>query len=93
MSTSSSAAIGTVSETEAHIKVEYDPRYTGGDYTDVGDFAYIPVTLVDAFCKEGHDFEDALGLAFTKVTKQDAMHIVHYTSDEHFDHQGEPIEE
>lgn len=77
----------------AYIKVEFDPLFTGGDYSGVGEFVFIPVSLVDAFCEESpEDFEGALGLAFTKVTKQDAMHIVNYVSDETYDHQGELIE-
>src|SRR5258706_10223799 len=32
---------------EEFIEVEYDTTYAGGDYSDVGDFAYIPARLVD----------------------------------------------
>jgi len=35
-----------------HIEIEYDKSYWGGDYTQVGDYAYIPFELVDAIGAE-----------------------------------------
>jgi len=80
---------------EPHIKVEYDTSYTGGNYSDVGDFAYIPVSLIDAFIDESHDecFETALHAAFRKLTHLDSMHIVNFNSEERFTESGEAIPE
>lgn len=73
------------------IRVEFDPQYTGGDYSGSGQFALIPVKLIEKMAEQDPNFGDGVGQAFTKVTKLDCMHIVHYTTDEHYDKSGEMI--
>jgi hypothetical protein len=55
---------------EEFIEVEYDTAYEGGDYSDVGDFAYIPARLVD---------EIGMEKAFQRTTTHDPKHIIHWT--------------
>lgn len=82
--------------TEPCIRVEYDTAYTGGNYDGVGLFAYIPSSLVDAFAKEPtyvnarHD--ELVDAAFRKHMHMDSIHIVHYSSDEHYTKDGKLIE-
>lgn len=59
--------------TTAHIQVEYDLQFWGGDYSGVGQFAYVPATLVDELGVEE---------AFQAHTGIDPVHIVHYSLDE-----------
>ena len=75
-----------------HIRVEYDPLYTGGDYPGVGEFVFIPLSLIAQLAKQGPDGEDGVELAFTKYTTMDCMHIVSYTLDEYYDQDGERVE-
>ena len=82
-----------LAERSIHIRVEYDPLYTGGDYAGVGEFVLIPLSLIEEFSKQDPDGEDGVHLAFTKVTKLDGMHIVHYSLDEHYNQDGELIGE
>lgn len=79
------------SERQLHIRVEYDELYTGGDYDGVGHFAYVPVSLVEDMAKQDPDGDDGVELAFTKITKMDCMHIVHFSLDEHYNQHGELI--
>ena len=66
---------------QPHLQVEYDLAYCGGDYGNSGDFAYIPVALVDR-C-------GSVEQAFLKYTGHDPVHIVHYSEDELFDQDGD----
>jgi hypothetical protein len=66
-----------------HIRVEYDTHYTGGDYTDVGDYAYIPSALVEQMGVER---------AFYKTTDINSIHIVHWSADELFTAAGDSFE-
>lgn len=75
---------------EDHIKVEYDTRYTGGDYSGVGEMVYIPVSLI-AECGKHTSMDDAVDLAFRKQTHIDSMHIIHYTTDERYTKEGHLI--
>jgi len=70
---------------DRYIQVEYDLSYTGGDYNGVGQFALIPVALINTM--QGDVKE-----AFREHTKLDPSHIVHYTSDEVFNANGDLIE-
>jgi hypothetical protein len=81
-----------LNERQLHLRVEYDPLYTGGDYNGVGKFVLIPLSLIEEFAKQDPDGDDGVELAFTKVTKLDCMHIVHYTLDEQYNQDGELIE-
>jgi len=84
-------AKGVLAERQVHIRVEYDTAYTGGNYNGVGEFAYIPLSLVEAFAEQDQDGDDCVELAFTKITKLDSMHIIHYTMDEQYNQDGELI--
>ena len=65
---------------QPHLQVEYDLTYVGGDYSKTGDFAYIPVALVER-C-------GSVEQAFRNYTGHDSVHIVHYSEDELFDQEG-----
>lgn len=68
-----------------HFRVEYDPAFTGGEYHGVGQFAYVPLSLVD----EGLSPEEA----FTRHTGLAAVHMIHYTLDEPVTALGERFED
>jgi hypothetical protein len=63
------------------IRVEYDLNYAGGDYSQVGDFAYVPADCGDV----EEEFE--------KVTGYDRIHMIHYSPDELYDEQHDLIED
>lgn len=63
------------------IRVEYDPEYEGGNYSGVGQFAYIPVKMLEA--TQGETFESKVEIAFEKITGYFKKNIIHY-SDEIF---------
>ena len=67
------------------VRVEYDLNYWGGDYSDVGQFTYVPHEVIDRL--PGKDMDRKLKTAFT-VLVGDPRHIVHYTFDEVYDHEG-----
>ena len=67
------------------VRVEYDPDYTGGDYSSVGQFAYIPHEVIDRLPRNDPDAN--LKTAFT-VLVGDPRHIIHYTFDEPTDQDG-----
>jgi hypothetical protein len=67
------------------VRVEHDPDYWGGDYSDVGQFAYIPWEVLDRL--PGNDHDAKLKTAFT-VLVGDPRHIVHYAFDEPTDQDG-----
>ena len=76
------------------VRVEYDLEYFGGDYSDVGDYAYVPHYLLDRvktlFVEKRvlHNDEDVLGAAFLLTTGESACHIVSYNMDEPVDQDG-----
>jgi len=74
------------------VRVEYDLRYSGGDYQKVGDFAYIPLNIIDAVRGNLTD-DERLKAAFRATTGHDPIHIVHYTFDEVYDENGNPWDE
>lgn len=81
-------------ENEPCTQVEWDPAFWGGDYDDVGDFAYIADSLVDALAQNAQlNGADPLDVAFELVTGEDAVHIIHIESDEKFTSSGEPVQE
>jgi len=65
------------------VKVEYDLNYAGGNYSSVGEFAYIPLELSKHIGTER---------AFEQTTGYDAVHIVHCSEDELYDMNGNLIE-
>ncbi len=67
------------------VRVEYDLDYWGGDYSKVGQFAYIPQEVIDRL--PGKNPDRKLRTAFT-VLVGDPRHIIHYTFDETFDQDG-----
>lgn len=69
---------------EPHSRFEYDLNFTGGNYTGVGTFAYVPISLIKELTPED---------AFSKHTGIDAAHIIHYTTDESFDAEGNEFDE
>lgn len=70
---------------EECFEVEYDLKFSGGDYSGVGDFAYVPFALLtdDVTPEE----------AFEQHTGHSRQHIIHFTLDEAFDRNGERLEE
>lgn len=74
------------------VQVEWAGDYFGGDYGKSGVYAYIPFSLIDEI--KNHDGEavmddkNALEIAFRKVTGEHPVHIIHYTLDVPFDHDG-----
>jgi len=81
-----------LAERRIHIRVEYDPLYTGGDYEGVGQVVFIPLSLIEELAKQDPDGDDGVELAFTKQTTMDCMHIISYTLDEHYNQDGELVE-
>ena len=67
-----------------HVKVEYDMGFSGGDYSDVGAIAYVPMPLIDMCGIEG---------AFLMATGYDPIHIVFHSLDELFTANGDPYPE
>lgn len=77
-----------------YIRVEYDTLYTGGNYEGVGNFVYIPESLVEQAaraCEKDGIKEDPVHFAFRKQTHMDSMHIIHYSSEERYTEDGELI--
>lgn len=72
------------------VRVEYDLAYWGGDYAGVGKFIYIPMALVDSM-RGATTEDDLVDMASRKLTHQDSAHIIHYSLDELYDQDGEPI--
>lgn len=73
------------------VRVEWDPNYNGGDYSSVGQFAYVPWEVIDrikAMHMLLHD-ERAVEIAFA-ARVGDPRHIVHFTLDEVYDQDGNP---
>lgn len=76
-------------------RIEYDLRYAGGDYDDVGDFFYMPDAVIDRYRwpSTDHDISvDPVHLAFEEVTGINPIHIVNYLTDEKFTLDGEEFE-
>jgi len=69
-----------------HTRVEYDLEFTGGDYSDVGQFAYIPHRVID-------EFGGGIQEAFKAHTGIDPVHIVNYNLDEAYDANGRFLED
>lgn len=64
------------------VRVEYDPEYTGGDYSGAGRFVLLPAVLVAGF---------GMRAAFAYVTKLDPVHVVHWCPGELYAADGRPV--
>jgi hypothetical protein len=69
---------------DCFVKVEYDVEYSGGNYSNGGDIALIPVKLVD---------EVGMKEAFKRTTGYDPCHIIHYSEDELYTAHGDFCDE
>ena len=72
------------SQGEPCTQVEYDDNFWGGDYSGVGNHAYVPDALIAAF-------DGDVDLAFGKLTHKDPIHIVTHTGDQTFSASGQPF--
>lgn len=63
------------------IRVEFDPDYSGGNYSKVGQFAYIPTDAKD------------VEKTFEKQTGYSRSCIIHYSPDELYTEKGEFLDE
>lgn len=93
------AAVGqaVLDDRVAHIRVEYDSRFTGGDYSGIRSFVLVSQQRIDEAVAElgnaglPNDGDAAIRLAFRKQTTLDPMHIIHVSADETFNQYGELI--
>ena len=67
------------------VRVEYDLNFWCGDYSGVGQFAYIPLDAISRL--RGKNDDKRLRTAFT-VLVGNPEHIIHYTFDEPVDQDG-----
>jgi hypothetical protein len=67
------------------VRVEYDLGFWGGDYSGVGQFAYVPFEAVGA--------RGSVEEAFFYQTGHDPAHVIHYAPDEVYDQHGEEWED
>jgi hypothetical protein len=68
-----------------HIRVEYDKNFYGGNYNQVGAFAFVPEQLVDVLAGD-------VEAAFEMMFSVDRVHVVSITGDERFDADGAAVE-
>lgn len=68
-----------------YIRVEYDEDFFGGDYSKTGSFAFVSLFDVNSLGSVGAAFKASVGI--------ETIHIVHYSSDELYDADGELLEE
>lgn len=73
------------------VRVQYDPLHTGDGLPGTGDFVDIPLAMIQAFAQQDPDGDDGVELAFTKVTKQDCMHITGYSLEQLYDGRGNAV--
>ncbi|MBK1666437.1 hypothetical protein CKO28_00085 [Rhodovibrio sodomensis] len=69
---------------EPHLQVEYAFSFAGGDYDGVGEFRYVPLSLIQQ--KQGN-----VEIAFTAKTGIPPQHVVHVDLDTHYTASGDPI--
>lgn len=82
----------TVQNDDQYFTVEWDVNFWGGDYDDVGAFAYVPMSLAQAMEAAGVP-GDPYETAFTAFTGIESAHIVHYDLEEPCTADGKPIDE
>lgn len=85
-----SIAHDVLQERIPHIAVEYDPYYTGGAHEGDSQIALIPLAVIEAVKPETSE-DDAVELAFRKITHMDSMHIVRYAVGSTYNQAGELI--
>jgi hypothetical protein len=68
-----------------HVRFEYDETFFGGDYKKVGQFAYVPLGLIE--------HAETPEKAFADCTKVAPIHIIHYTLDELYTAEGNEFSE
>ena len=83
-------ADAVLAEREVLIRVNYDPLFTGGEYSGTPQAAMIPLALIQSFQEEDPS-SDGVDLAFGKHTKIDPMHIVGYNLEDRYNQDGELI--
>lgn len=71
-------------EKTPHILVEFDEEWGGGggEYDQVGEYAYLPVTLLEAVNGD-------VAAAFEELTGIDRQYLISYTHDELYTYSGE----
>lgn len=70
---------------QPHTAIEFDLKYFGGDYSDTGDFVFIPNDFIDN--------QPTVEQAFIVWTGHDACHIVTIYLDEEYKSDGQPWDE
>ena len=83
-------AQAVLAEREVFIRVNYDPLFTGGEYSGTPQTAMIPLALIQSFQDEDPS-SDGVDLAFGKHTTIDPMHIVGYNLEDCYNQDGELI--
>ncbi len=78
------ASLKDVEIPDLFMRVEYDKKFCGGDYSGTGEFVLIPLSLVEV--------TDDMDSAFEEKTGLNPVHIIHYSEDELFDAAGEHVE-
>lgn len=73
-----------LTEPVRYYQVEYDLAYAGGDYSGVGQFAYVHAAQADLIGVEK---------VFEATTGFGAWHIISYSTDEHYTAEGERMED
>jgi hypothetical protein len=71
---------------QAHVRVDFDMNYYGGDHKGGSNHVYVPEALIDLL-------DGNLAAAFSKYTRIDAVHMVGDSGHERFDADGEPLTE
>ncbi len=65
---------------EQYIQVEFDEEFFGGDYSGVGNFAFVKLIDVNGL--------GSVEAAFKQTTGIETIHIIHYSEDELYDANG-----
>jgi len=68
------------------VQVGYGLGFWGGESSSVGDFADVPLSLVDA-C------DGSVQEAFRQHASHDPIHVIHDSLDEVVDHNGDWVQE
>lgn len=85
-------ARNVLAERQLFVRVRFDPLYTGGVYQGSGQYAYLPLDLVQAMALEDPDGDDGVARAFTETTRLDARHTLDYSLSELYNQHGEVVE-
>ncbi len=66
-----------------YVRVEYDEEFFGGDYSGVGNFAFVNLIDINGL--------GSVETAFKQTTGIETIHIIHYSEDELYDVNGNLI--